>query len=343
MTRCNVVRCILILVFLVVPVLTHAQMSLFFEQQLSLRVMPEYPRPGETVQLSLDTSAIDLDRSEIIWILNGRELARGPGVKEASFVAGTAGSVSVVEVVASTEDTVTRTRVRIRPASLDLIWNTDSYTPPFYRGRALAGTQTTIRAYALATFQQNGTSLPEREIVYTWKRNDTVLNNVSGRGRSSAVIEGPNLYDSLSITVEAESVDRTWKQAATVQVANVDPFVLLYENHPLFGVLFHRSIEGEVHTEESEQKVTAVPFFAHAQSPADPRLTYEWIVNGEPISADPKEPQTLTLTAQGYSGPADVSLILSDSLDILLHARGTWRLLFGGESNAFLNTNVFGQ
>ncbi|MFZ2886967.1 MAG: hypothetical protein WA021_04075 [Minisyncoccia bacterium] len=315
-----------------------------FGRELILTISPTYPAPGQTVRLSIKTYALDLDRSTVTWFVNEKEVARGVGLMETTIVAGQYGAESRIDVVAVDEEEVSaRATAVIRPTEVDLLWEAASYAPPFYTGRVLPGASSPIRAQAIARFTSaDGKPVADKDIVYTWYRNDAVT--VSGRGKSSVVVPGPTLFGADIFRVVAVSADKTLSGEASTRIPSVDPFTMLYENHPLFGILYHRSIEPGATTLETEQKVTAVPYFAGIVSPSDPRLMYEWSVNGTRIEPNPQEPQTLTVTANDYRGPATINLSLMSSSDALLRALGEWQLVFGSSDTSFLtDLNPFGN
>lgn len=320
-------------------------LSLTYERPLTLTVIPEHPAPGESVHLTIQSYSIDLNRSDITWSVNDKIIAQGAGIKDITVRAGALGTrTSIVVIATENDENVGQAAAIIAPTEVILLWDSDSYVPPFYKGRSLAGTSATLHAYALARLSTaSGVPIPERDIIYTWSRGGTVLNSLSGRGKSSISLQGPALYGSDTLGVQAESSDRSVQGVASARIPATDTALELYENHPLFGILFHRAFAGDVNTNENEEKVTAVPYFAHVVSPSDSSLTYEWHVNDSPIAPNSDEPQTLTITAQNYTGPARISLSLTNANDILMRATNLSRLIFGGASNVFGSGNLFGQ
>lgn len=328
-------------VFLIAP-MTHAQISLTgLERPLDLTISPEYPAGGETADLSIKSYGIDLDRSIVTWYADGKQIAKGDGLVQTSVKAGALGSRMNVTVVAVSADGITGSaQAVIRPTEVDLLWNADSYVPPFFKGRALPGTSSTIHAQALVRFKRaDGSFVSEKDIVYVWYKGSTQI--ASGRGKSAIAFAGPALFGTATVSVVATSADNAYKGRAEARILSVDPSVELYENHPLFGVLYHRALVGSVATLENEQKVTAVPYFAHVHSPAENGLSYEWSVNGRDLPADPAHPDTITIAANGYTGPAKIQLTLTSAEDFLLRAIGSWELVFS-ESGTIFGANPFG-
>jgi len=106
--------------------------------QLQLDVRPQAPRPGDTVSITAQSFSADVNRSNFTWSVNGKVIKRGLGENKIEFRTGEAGSVSVVRVIVETPTLGTlSSELTLRPARVNLIWEADSYTPPFYQGKAL--------------------------------------------------------------------------------------------------------------------------------------------------------------------------------------------------------------
>lgn len=323
---------------LLMPVFLHAQASLTgLERSIRLSINPEYPAPGDVVALQAESYGIDLDRSTVVWYADGKEIARGDGLKSASVTAGKLGSATKVTIVAEElGGLIGSSEVTLRPTEVDLIWQSDSYAPPYFRGRTFAGAGATIRAQTIVRFvKADGSQIPESSIIYSWYKGSTRI--LSGRGRSSVTAPGPALFGNDTMSVIAESIDGIYHGRASVQLSGVDPFLELYENHPLFGVLYHRALVGSVTTLEREQAVTAVPYFAPIVAPNDAGLVYEWSLEGKKLLPDPDHPETFTITTNSYSGPVGIGLTLTSAKDLLLSAKGAWELIFGESSSIFGN------
>src|SRR5688572_30440249 len=113
--------------------LTYAQSlgDLPGSDPLIVKISPENPRPGQRVTVSIESYAIDLERSTIVWALDGIEAQRGSAMKSYMFTAGKAGSEQRVTVSVTTVNSTTLTKtVYIRPNDVEIIWQSRSYTPP---------------------------------------------------------------------------------------------------------------------------------------------------------------------------------------------------------------------
>ncbi|MBV9159749.1 MAG: hypothetical protein JO019_04100 [Candidatus Kaiserbacteria bacterium] len=295
---------------------------------LTIGIDPVAPRPGDRVALSLSTSLYDLDASTITWQVNGTTIASGVGVKNASFRAGALGSADDISVELVDGDAVASAETRLTPASVDLLWESDSYVPPFYRGRALPTPGTSIRLFAIPYLTKTGRTYAADQLIYTWKVNGAVVSSLSGRGKASARIPAPDLFDQKTVTVDVASPDKSVAASASVTISTGDPLVRLYEDHPLFGVEYFRALPPNFFLNESEMTFIAIPYFAKAQRGNSANLTHEWRVNGTPVAAAGDRTDEITLSAGNTGGLAHLELSVGDRTNILSQAAGTWDITF---------------
>ncbi len=304
----------------------YAQLNPRFDTDLTLEISPQYPRPGETVRITAHSTLIDLSGATLEWLENGKRVGEGAGLTNTDTKAGVLGTEKTVTVIVF-ENGIERTResARIHPTELDLLWESDSYVPPFFRGRALPSAGTNLLFEATPRFKRaDDTFIPVRDVTFTWRRNGYVAQKVSGRGASRVTLESPPLFGTDTITVEARTSDGLFESAASVRVQSVEPHIVLYENHPLFGVMYHSAIPPRSFRPEVEMSFVAVPYFAEALTDSDGRLIYEWKVNGNPIVNDSDRPNSITVNAQGSSGLARIELALSHATNLFLNSFGSW-------------------
>ena len=307
---------------------------------VTIAISPEHPTPGSFVHLLAASFSADLDRSDIVWLANNKAMAQGPGLKEADVVAGPLGSATDITVIANGQNgNVASGEVHIRPTELDLLWESDSYVHPFYRGRTVPSAGTSLRLQAIPRFKlPGGQQMPERDLIFTWRRNGSVVQSASGRGRSSAILPSPVLFGTDTITVNAESLDGSLSGEASVQIPSTEPILELYMDHPLLGVMYHQALLPQTSIADSEMTFVAVPYFAQIQNPDDPRLAYVWRVNGNDIETDLTRPSELTINADKSNGLALIELALGHTGNLLMRSGGKWGVLFssgGGNADPF--------
>src|SRR3989344_544105 len=227
-----------LLVVLVALSSSVAYAQLDFGPDFSLSIEPEHPAPGGSVHAEVASILLDLEGGEIVWYVNGAERARGTGRTEIELTIGTLGTETMVRATLLDEGFErAAAETVIRPAEIDLLWESDSYVPPFFHGRALASAGTNLRMEALPRFKRaDGSSVARDDITFTWRRNGYVIASVSGRGKYRALIPSPPLFGTDTISVEARTPDGAFAADASARIPSTEPVLSLYEDHPLFGV-----------------------------------------------------------------------------------------------------------
>ncbi|MCR4325714.1 MAG: hypothetical protein NUV59_02810 [Patescibacteria group bacterium] len=295
---------------------------------LVISMTPVHPEPNDLVRLTVHSPLLDISNNNIVWNAGGKVIAQGIGTDSADITAGALGSRTDVTVQATALDgSALSATVQVVPTKIDLLFDSDSYVPPFYRGRALPSTGTSIFLEARPHFlRPDGSSLTDADIAYTWRRNGQVLASVSGRGKSRVAIPSPVLYSTDEISVEAISDDESFSGKASETIAAADPFVYLYEDSPLYGVLYNNALGASAQINESETTLSAIPYFASVRSPADPLFRYAWRVNGTPVNADSTAPNELTLSGDPQNYEARIELALTHARNLFLDAHGEWNI-----------------
>ncbi|OGG63663.1 hypothetical protein A3D66_03105 [Candidatus Kaiserbacteria bacterium RIFCSPHIGHO2_02_FULL_50_9] len=295
---------------------------------------PENPTPGAQVLIHLQSASIDLDRSTIIWTINGKRGASGVGVKNTTAVAGVVGTRLLISVaVTEPSGAPVSAAVTLTISTVDVLWQAISYTPPFYQGKALAASDAPVMVTAIPHLVvSSGKEASPGTLIYTWRRNTTVLGNQSGRGRSSVTIDGPKLNDSVRVFVDIATADGAVRGSGAAIIGAAAPEVVLYEDDPLLGIQFNTALQKEFFLSGSESRIVAVPYFMSAKERTSGALRYQWTLNGMPVATEEGKKGSVTLrqTAEG-SGTATLALVVQNLKQILQSASRSLTVSFGSK------------
>ncbi|OGG56533.1 hypothetical protein A3D71_03290 [Candidatus Kaiserbacteria bacterium RIFCSPHIGHO2_02_FULL_55_20] len=322
----------------------HAQSSLpGTGGTILLTYSPVSPSPGDTVRLSVRGTSDGVSDSDIVWQVNGKTVAQGKGVDSTPVKVGALGTETQISVTATASDgTTTSAQAVIIPTELDLLVDSDSYVPPFYRGRPRASVGTNLHVQALPVFRRAGKQVSASSLIYTWRRNDVILGSISGMGRSEATIPVEHLYGIDTISVEARSADGALSHTSSVSFSAYEPVLALYEDHPLNGVLYHRALGASAFVPGTEMTFAAVPFFAPVTTLHDPALDFAWHVNTAAVVTNSATPDKITINAENSSGIALIQLEVTHATNYSLEAKGGWNVTFssgGGVADQFRSGN----
>lgn len=259
----------------------YAQVNLdTSDSVLVLRVTPENPGAFTTVNAELKSFSIDLNRTTVVWSLNGVEKKRGTGEKLFRFETGGFGAPVELRITVTTTDGRVFEKIRqFEPAQVELLWQANSYTPPFYKGKALFPYEGTGVAVALPFFTGgDGKRLPARDLIFTWKENDEVVADASGAGKNVFPLESTIPVRPITLSVVVESADQRFRAEKEVTVSPIAPQLLLYEDHPLYGILFGKTVSDTISLGK-ELKLAAIPFFFGTSKRGGIFMKYDWSMN----------------------------------------------------------------
>ena len=163
---------------------------------------------------------------------------------------------------------------------IDLLWQGDVYTPPFYEGRALWTNQSEITLYAVPHIPNPiGGEFSSTELVYKWWKNSTVLGTANGIGKNSITFTGSIIDRPQSIKIEILSKDGALLASATREFSPIVPSLLIYENNPLYGIMFNREVGSSYKMRGSEITLVAIPLFFSSFERDPEFLKYSWRTN----------------------------------------------------------------
>lgn len=255
------------------------------KEQLDINISPESPKPGETVTISLETYSLDLDSTDVQWILNNKQQLRGVGEKKFVFQVGNGTeSKIIVNIYPKNQPKISKTFV-FNPTNIDLLWQAETYTPPFYKGKALFSAESTVNMVTIPNFIDGKNRTPDSSVVYKWIVNGEVQGDYSGKGKNYFKYTSDILSQDTTIEVEAYPVNNSSKKGSgSVDLTEKNSFVLFYEDNPTNGIMFNYSLRNQIDLKKrKEAKISVFPYnFSVNNKNTD--LNYTWYINSEKIS-----------------------------------------------------------
>ncbi len=245
------------------------------------------------------------------WKVNGEVKSEGAGINRFSFKNGPLGSKTTITVTAETSDgRVIEKKLIFEPASVNLLYEAQTYTPPFYKGKPLFTPQSTLKVVAMPEFIKiNGDKIEPENLVYTWKKDGKVLQNQSGFGKQYALIETNAITRPMYITLDVSAVGSSLKATQTIYVSPREPELLLYEDSLLYGTVWNRSLGSIFFLGKNSLRVKAEPYFFSTFGDGTNEMKYTWGMNSNIIDL-PKNQNTVGLRNEtGDSGSASVTVI----------------------------------
>lgn len=313
----------------------EAQIGGVDQSAVNVEMFPEYPGPNEEIGVILTSYAIDINSSTITWAVNGKTIKSGKGEKTFSFTTGDMNTTTTLRITVKTVDgQVINNSFTIRPASVDLIWQSEGYVPPFYKGKSLFSHQNKITFIAIPHIISNGVEISPKNLIYKWKKNGSVEESASGYGKDSYSIVGSIISRPLNIEVEVTASTGGSVAHGSVLVNPIEPLVVLYEINPTYGIKFQKALSGEVELKDSKEIwVVSAPFYFGTTNSSASELAYKWKINGGLIDNNTSQNTRIFRQAEGTSGVSNISLSIENTKKVLQYASNSFNLKFGENSN----------
>jgi hypothetical protein len=323
----------LIFIFFIVLVLipfkpVTSQINTFDGEDLIVNIVPDYPEPNSIVSISLESYAFDLDASVVEWSINGKNVSKKIGNKKLNFKTSNLNTQTNISITVTTNDgRVINKNFSISPTSIDMLWEADTYTPPFFKGKPMFTRQSAVYVYANPhIYDQNNTEIPKEKLIYKWKKDDDSLYDISGYGKFYIKINGSILGRDMEIEVEATDPNTSKVAYGSVIISPTDPMVLFYEKDPLTGIRYERALDEKKITDKTEVELYAMPYFFSAKNPKS--LIYTWSLNGDTINDRENATSRVFRKIKDVFGTAFVNVSIEDTSKIMQSGQSSVKINF---------------
>lgn len=297
-------------------------------EDFTVEIFPENPGPNEKVSAEIVSYSFDVNRSSISWILDGTAKLSGRGEKKFSFSTGNSGSKTTLKVSIMTEKGVPLEKTLIfRPVGLDILWEADTYAPPFYKGKALLSQESAIKITAFPEFIYNGEKISPASLIYDWEINSKKKTDMSGYGKRTISYKLSSFSREENIKVVVSSYNKTLIAEKRIKIETTPPKIIFYRENPLEGAQYNKALEKETDLYGGEISVRAEPYFFSNSNLS--RLSYQWKMNGDSMGTGERKNVVDFRAGEGITGSALVDLVIQNPISILQSASNNFKINFG--------------
>lgn len=249
-----------------------------------VNINPQNPSPNENVTITLNSYASNLDSVNISWSVDNKSVLSGIGKKSFSVNApAVGGEISITAIVALPDGNIEK-RIVIRPSVMTMLWEaTDSYVPPFYKGKAMPTADSEIKIVAIPEIRTSSGAVNPKNMTYSWEKDYMNDTEASGYGKNYYVYVNDYLEDSNTIGVTASTIDQNYSSSANIEVGVYQPKILFYKKDASLGTVWEHALS-DGHKIVGEEILEAAPYFI---SPGDiriPTLSWSWFINDSLVS-----------------------------------------------------------
>ena len=301
---------------------------------------PRIPGPNEKVFVNLISYGVDLDRSDISWYKDGELVLSGQGETQYSFIMKGLGLQTNFNIYIQSgglkQTQISKTFVS---SVVDLLWEaTQSYTPPFYKGKALPASQERIRVIAVPNVTSvGGVKSNPNNLIYKWKKNGKYrdFNNQSGYNKKSVVFTQDLFNTEELVVVEVSSNNWDVSAEGRVGIERTQPEIQIYHDNPLEGVVYESVLSKDFLMENKEIGVVAEPYYFSTYNKDFGDIIFNWRVDNKKIEVG--ESNMVFGFEKDSVGSSNMSLDMTHVNNILQSAKTSFKLKYG-ETESFFNT-----
>jgi len=289
---------------------------------IEVSLNPQTPEPLEKVNVTLQGPLIDFDRSKIYWYVNNELHEYGIGKKTFSFNVGNVDEKTVLDVIITTEQGKRFDAQKIIiPSSIDLLWEAQTYTPPFYKGKALPTEKSPIKIVAILNTKDT-----DVKYTYSWGINNIFpLINYSGYNRKSFIMSGPEEGYSQKAVVSILSFDGSKKANKTIEIKSIKPKIVFYENCIFNSLCLNKALSNiqEINRDSNGLIIRAEPYFFSKTDVENNKLEYIWKINNQTLTSVGIQQRDINFTTPKEWAEQRKSLIQIDIKNTSIYAQNT--------------------
>jgi hypothetical protein len=314
-------------------------------QDFSVSFLPINPTPNTDVTARITSYQFDVNRSTVVWELDGEIIENGLGKSTARFTTPDLGKNGTLNIYITTENGEKASEtIPLSGNDIDILWEAITYTPYWYKGKALPVSQSQIKVTAIPYLFSNGGKLSSSNLIYEWFLNNKKDARSSGAEKNLFVFRLDN-FDNYSVGVRVSNANQTvvFEKYISLSANEAEPKIIFYKDTILEGPLYGIALKDEVNLTSNEIGIYAEPFFFSDKNFAglpyiwktdedkgdfNQGILYNWQMNGKEIIPT-ENPNTVDLRISGESsGFADIILNIRNMTNVMQSTEKQIRINF---------------
>jgi len=296
----------------------------------SIRTKPKVPKAFEKVVFTVENFATKLAEDRIVWSVDGRVVQDQIGGDTITATMGKIGEALNVRVSIDSRKYGKRLtkEVSLVAGDVAVLWEANTYVPPFYKGKPLPSYKSTIKLIPFPTMVAGGRVISPENLLYTWNRNYRNIKELSGYGKRFSVLEsgGGIQEERLLLTVSHPETGASTERNIVIKI--VTPKLLLYEGSPLQGIRYERALDKELTLGEQEVTIKGEPYYFSNEELLLGTSPVIWKQNRKEI---PSLYNTIVLKRPSEGGTSRIDVSLDNPKRVLQSARRGLSVTYTGE------------
>jgi hypothetical protein len=279
-----------------------------------LSLSPEFPSPNQDVIATLGSFSTNLDKAYISWSINSEEISGGIGKKVFYFTTKDSGSLLSLAVSINTVDgqSIQKT-ITITPTDMDILWEArDSYVPPFYKGKALVGSQGIFKVVAMPNLMNQGERVSAGNLSYVWTKDGDIQSDSSGWGKNYFNLQNSYLDKENVVEVKVSDISGKATASGSIKLLTSKQKIIFYENNPSLGTKWERALSNGFKVDSEGTTLVAEPYFFSPQNINSSDLVFDWSLNKGKIQTPNSKNRLSVKSETGRTGNALIKVMVNN-------------------------------
>ena len=292
-------------------------------ENMTIILDPQYPNPQDQVTATIDDYSMNNTGATITWFFDGLSAPSVTNLRKITFTAPPVGAImNIVARLRFPDGRMIETKRAITPLYLDLIIEPQTYTPIFYKGRALPTKGSLV--YINALLQTKNGPVDSSQYSYTWSLNNKSIYGGARTGGNWAEITVPHGKASV-VTVAVQNRNGTTVARKLFTLPSVPVEVQFYEINTLLG-LSTRAITNGIILAGNSTSIKAVPYYLDTRA-VNGNLFTQWSIDNIPARTENSDPFEINLN-RGVSGNTVVGFKIRNLNELLQSDERSFNVTF---------------
>ena len=309
---------------------------------VDLTASAQNPIPGQQVTITARNYNADINSSKITWSVNGKVVQSGTGLTTLIVTAPAFGKSLNIKVSSVTTEGLSMTgSIVVGSGSVDMVVETDGYTPPAFPGKTPIAYQNSVTVIAVPHISNSsGTEYDPKTLIYQWSKSDQVMESQSGYGKQSVTIPGDIIPRPYEITVTVTPRTGSGQASSIITITPQSPFISFYLNDALYGPLYNSALGATFRIgSQREANVLAVPYGFSKPANGLGDLSLTWLINNVEHPELATNDSVILRAPQGTAGSSNVEIDINNTKNILQTAKASFTATFSAKASATSSIN----
>lgn len=318
--------------------------------ELIFEMYPSQPSSNEEVLVKLNSYYFDLNASEVVVYLNGKEYEKQIGLNQFKFITANPGERNLLQVlVRDPKGKIHTKKIDFTSENVGLVYEVVNSNVPFgYKGKSIATSNSELNVYAFPDFvAKNGKKIDKKSLIYTWYKNGEVDLKSSGFGKYKYHIKRLVAFpDDLFLDVVVTDVSKNKVAKNSIKFnPNFTEVDFYYLDTSLPFTFKNVSKNKSIEVDKKNVTILAVPYFMNMED--NEPLEYTWKINGKKYIPDnPQVQDRLVLfnDAKQNSVVLDIFFQLKNDYRIFQTAYTKLKLILkSNQDDSIINQQYFNE